>query len=155
MKIALGCDHGGYALKCEILKQLEELGHEAKDFGCYSTESCDYPVPVHKLCLRIQSGEFPLGILICGTGIGVSIAANKHHGIRAAVCSDTYSAEMTRKHNAANVLCMGARVIGDDKIAEITEVFLSNEPLDEERHQRRLRMISELEDGTFDEQKYE
>ena len=85
----------------------------------------------------------------------MSIAANKHHGIRAAVCSDTYSAEMTRKHNAANVLCMGARVIGDDKIAEITEVFLSNEPLDEERHQRRLRMISELEDGTFDEQKYE
>ncbi|MCI5575044.1 MAG: ribose 5-phosphate isomerase B [Eubacteriales bacterium] len=154
-KIIIGSDHAGYEAKLKLIEKLQKNGWSVTDVGCYSTESCDYPVPVHKLCLRIQSGEFPLGILICGTGIGVSIAANKHHGIRAAVCSDTYSAEMTRKHNAANVLCMGARVIGDDKIAEITEVFLSNEPLDEERHQRRLRMISELEDGTFDEQKYE
>ena len=154
-KIIMGSDHAGYEAKIKLAEKLSLDGWSVTDVGCFSTESCDYPVPVHKLCLRIQKGEFPLGILICGTGIGVSIAANKHRGIRAAVCSDTYSAEMTRKHNAANVLCMGARVLDDEKIAEVTDAFLANEPLDEERHKRRLRMISELEDGTFDGKKYE
>lgn len=154
-KIIMGSDHAGYEAKLKLAEKLKKDGWDVADAGCYSAERCDYPVPVHRLCLRVQNGEFPLGILICGTGIGVSIAANKHRGIRAAVCSDTYSAEMTRKHNAANVLCMGARVLGEEKIAEITDAFLSNEPLDEESHKRRVRMISELEDGTFDEKEYE
>ena len=153
-KIIIGCDHAGYEAKLRLIAKLERDGWSVTDVGCFSTESCDYPIPVHMLCKRIQSGEFTLGILICGTGIGVSIAANKHRGIRAAVCSDLFSAEMTRKHNAANVLCMGARVLDDEKIAAITDTFLANEPLDEELHKRRLRMISELEDGTFDEKNY-
>lgn len=153
-KIIIGCDHAGYEAKLKLTEKLRRDGWDVTDVGCNSAESCDYPIPVHLLCKRIQSGEFPLGILICGTGIGVSIAANKHRGIRAAVCSDLFSAEMTRKHNAANVLCMGARVLDDEMISKITDTFLSNEPLDEERHKRRLRMISELEDGTFDEHNY-
>ena len=153
-KIIIGCDHAGYEAKLRLIAKLERDGWSVTDVGCFSTESCDYPIPVHMLCKRIQSGEFTRGILICGTGIGVSIAANKHRGIRAAVCSDLFSAEMTRKHKAANVLCMGARVLDDEKIAAITDTFLANEPLDEERHKRRLRMISELEDGTFDEKNY-
>ncbi len=154
-KIIIGCDHAGYAAKLKLTELLNSEGWNVTDVGCYSDASCDYPIPVHNLCTRIQNGEFSLGILICGTGIGVSIAANKHRGIRAGVCSDVFSAEMTRKHNAANVLCMGARVLDDDMIAKITHVFLSNEPLDEERHQRRLKMISELEDGSFDDKHYE
>lgn len=153
-KIIIGCDHAGYHAKLNLSEKLKNDGYEITDVGCFSDESCDYPIPVHMLCQRIQTGEFTLGILICGTGIGVSIAANKHRGIRAAVCSDPYSAEMTRQHNAANVLCMGARVLDDRKIAEITDIFLANEPLTEERHVRRLRMISELEDGSYDEKNY-
>lgn len=154
-KIIIGCDHAGYDYKCNLITKLETMGYTVADVGTFSSESCDYPVPVHALCKRIQSGEFSNGILICGTGIGVSIAANKHDGIRAAVCSDPYSVEMTRKHNDANVLCMGARVIDFDLVCELTEIFLNTEALDEERHRRRLRMISELEDGTFDDKKYE
>ncbi len=153
-KIIIGCDHAGYHAKQKLIEKLSHDGYTVTDVGCFSDESCDYPIPVHSLCQRIQSGEFPLGILICGTGIGVSIAANKHRGIRAAVCSDPFSTEMTRKHNAANVLCMGARVLDDQKIAELTDIFLANEPLTEERHVRRLRMISELEDGSYDSKNY-
>ncbi len=154
-KLVIGCDHAGYDYKCRLIARLEMLGYDVTDVGTYSSESCDYPVPVHALCKKIQSGEFTRGILICGTGIGVSIAANKHKGIRAAVCSDPYSTEMTRKHNDANVICMGARVLEFTKVCEFTDIFLNTEALAEERHVRRQRMIAELEDGTFDDKKYE
>lgn len=154
-KIIIGCDHAGFEYKNMLKKVLEKEGWEVEDAGTYSAESCDYPVPVHRLCKKIQSGDYTRGILICGTGIGVSIAANKHRGIRAAVCSDNYSAEMTRAHNDANVLCMGARVIPFFRVVELTRIFLNTEALSEERHIRRQRMISELEDGTFDGKDYE
>lgn len=153
--IVIGCDHAGFDYKCRLAARLEMLGYDVTDVGSFTNVSCDFPVPVHRLCSRIQSGEFSRGILICGTGIGVSIAANKHRGIRAAVCSDLYSAEMTRRHNDANVLCMGARVLDFTRVCEITDIFLTTDALDEERHRRRQRMITEIEDGTFDSKKYE
>ncbi len=149
-KIVIACDHAGFDYKNKLAEFLREKGLYVLDAGTYSSESCDYPVPVHALCRKIQSGEFAYGILICGTGIGVSMAANKHRGIRAAVCSDEYSTQMTRQHNNANVLCMGARVLDFDTVCKFTEIFLSTEALDEERHRRRQQMISDLEDGTFD-----
>ena len=109
--IAIGCDHGGYELKLEIKKYLDEKGIEYKDVGC-NGESCDYPDVAKDVCTLIQNGDAEKGILICGTGIGVSIAANKHKGIRAALCTDSYMAQFTRLHNDSNVLCMGGRVIG-------------------------------------------
>lgn len=154
-KIIIGCDHAGFEYKNMLKVHLEKEGYTVEDAGTYSAESCDYPVPVHALCKKIQSGEYTRGILICGTGIGVSIAANKHKGIRAAVCSDDYSVEMTRKHNDANVLCMGARVLPFFRVIELTEIFLRTDALAEERHVRRQRMIAELEDGTFDSKDYE
>ena len=153
-KVIIGSDHGGFALKQAVIAHLKENDIQVEDVGTYSTASCDYPEYAHKVCQKVQDGTYPLGILICGTGIGMSMAANKHKGIRAAACENTFSARMTRMHNDANVLCMGARVLDDAKIAAITDTFLANEPLDEERHRRRLRMISELEDGTFDEHGY-
>ena len=153
-KLVIGSDHAGFEYKAKLIDYLTAKGYEMIDAGTYSADSCDYPIPVHALCKVIQSGECAQGILICGTGIGVSMAANKHHGIRAAVCSDKYSTEMTRLHNDANVLCMGARVIDFDLICELTDIFLSTDALTEERHLRRQQMISDLEDGTFEE-KYE
>ncbi len=153
-KIVIGSDHAGFEMKEEIKKHLEERGFEVTDVGTDSAASCHYPVFANRLCRLIQDGKAPMGILVCGTGIGMSMAANKEKGIRAACCGDTFSARLTREHNDANVLCMGARVLDDAKIAAITDTFLANEPLDEERHRRRLRMISELEDGTFDEHGY-
>ena len=120
--IAIGCDHGGYELKLEIKKYLDEKGIEYKDVGC-DGESCDYPDIAKDVCTLIQNGDAEKGILICGTGIGVSMAANKHRGIRAAVCSDKYSTEMTRLHNDANVLCMGARVIGACLAEDIVDIL--------------------------------
>ncbi len=153
-KIVIACDHAGYEYKCKLIDVLAQKGYDIIDCGTDSPESCDYPVPVHRLCTKITDGETSRGILICGTGIGVSIAANKHRGIRAAVCGDLYSAEMTRLHNDANVLCMGARVIDFDLACQITEVFLNTGALDEERHRRRVAMIKDIENGTFDENKY-
>ena len=119
--IAIGSDHGGYLLKEEIKKHLKEKGYEFKDFGTDSTASCDYPVYAEKVCRAVQSGECEKGILICGTGIGMSMCANKCKGIRAAVCGDHFSAEFTRKHNNANVLCLGARVIGAGVAMQLVE----------------------------------
>ena len=110
--IGLGCDHGGYELKQEIIKYLEEKGIPYKDFGCDSTKSVDYPIYARKVGRAIQNGECDKGILICGTGIGISIAANKMKGIRAALCTDCFSAEATRLHNDANILALGGRVVG-------------------------------------------
>ena len=137
MKIALGSDHGGYALKCDIIQLLEKLGHEYKDFGCYSTESCDYPDFGEAAARAVASGEYDCGIVICTTGIGISIAANKVKGIRCALCSEPLSAEMTRRHNNANMLAMGGGLIGNNMADKILDVFLNTE-FEDGRHQRRI-----------------
>lgn len=143
--IALGSDHGGYLYKEELKKHLEAKGIEYIDFGTNSTESCDYPVYAEKVCKAIQSGECEKGILICGTGIGMSICANKFKGIRAAVCGDHFSAEFTRKHNDSNVLCMGARTIGAGVALQLADIFLSTE-FEGGRHQKRIDMMMSFEE---------
>ena len=140
--IALGCDHGGYALMQSVKSHLDELGLEYKDFGTYSTDSCDYPVYAKAAAKAVASGECEKGILICGTGIGISIAANKVKGIRAALCSDCFSAEMTRRHNDANMLAMGARVLGEGLALKIVDIFLTTE-FDGGRHAHRVDMIED------------
>ena len=142
--IAIGSDHGGYLLKEEIKKHLEEKGYEFKDFGTDNTASCDYPIYAEKVCSAIQSGECEKGILVCGTGIGMSMCANKCKGIRAAVCGDHFSAEFTRKHNNANVLCLGARVIGAGVAMQLVDIFLTTE-FEGGRHEKRIEMMMELE----------
>lgn len=139
--IAIGCDHGAVDLKNLVVEHLKKKGVECNDVGCYSTESCDYPVYAHKVTDLIKSGECELGILICGTGIGMSIAANKVEGIRAALCGDCFSAQMTREHNNTNVLCLGARVIGSELALRIVDTFLGAEFSNEERHIRRINML--------------
>ena len=142
--IAIGSDHGGYLLKEEIKKHLKEKGYEFKDFGTDSTASCDYPVYAEKVCRAVQSGECEKGILICGTGIGMSMCANKCKGIRAAVCGDHFAAEFTRKHNNANVLCLGARVIGAGVAMQLVDIFLTTE-YEGGRHEKRVEMMMQLE----------
>lgn len=139
--IALGSDHGGYGLKQEIIKYLEEQKLEYKDYGSYDEKSCDYPVYAKKVANAIVEGECDRGILICGTGIGISITANKVKGIRAAVCHDTFSAEATRLHNDANILAMGARVVGPGLAIKIVDTFLHTEFSNDERHIRRIEQI--------------
>ena len=139
--IALGSDHGGYGLKQEVIKHLKERGLEYKDYGCYSEESCDYPVYGRAVAEAVASGECERGIIICGTGIGISITANKVPGIRAALCHDCFSAEATRQHNDANVLAMGARVIGPGLALMIVDIFLDTPFSNDERHVRRIGMI--------------
>ena len=139
--IGLGCDHGGYELKQEIIKYLEGKGIPYKDFGCDSTKSVDYPIYARKVGRAIQNGECDKGILICGTGIGISIAANKMKGIRAALCTDCFSAEATRLHNDANILALGGRVVGPGLAVKIVDTFLNTEFSHEERHQRRIDLI--------------
>lgn len=142
--IALGSDHGGFALKEEIKKHLEEQGIEVRDFGCHSLESVDYPDIAYLLGKAVAAGECEKGILCCGTGIGISIAANKVKGIRAACCSDCFSAKLTRQHNDANVLCMGGRVVGPGLALMMVDLFLNTE-FEGGRHQRRIDKITEIE----------
>lgn len=144
MKIAIGSDHAGFPLKEAIREYLEEKGIEYVDCGVYDTSSADYPIQAKKTCEKITSGECERGILCCGTGIGISMAANKVKGIRAACCSDYFSAKYTRLHNDANVLCMGARVIGVGAALELVEVFL-NTDFEGGRHQRRVDLITQIE----------
>ena len=141
--IALGCDHGGYELKQEIIGYLKSKNIPYKDFGCDSNKSVDYPVYAQKVGKAIQSGECEKGILICGTGIGISIAANKMKGIRAALCTDCFCAEATRQHNNANVLALGGRVVGPGLAVKIVDTFLNTEFSNEERHQRRIDQIED------------
>ncbi|MDE5863274.1 MAG: ribose 5-phosphate isomerase B [Lachnospiraceae bacterium] len=141
--IALGCDQGGYLLMQKVKKHLEERGLEYKDFGCYSEESVDYPVYAKKAAKAVANGECDRGILICGTGIGISIAANKIKGIRAAVCHDCFSAAATREHNDANMLAMGGRVIGEGLALKIVDTFLDTPFSGEERHVRRNNMLED------------
>ena len=143
MKIALGCDHGGYELKQFIMKTLEKLGYEYEDFGCYSLESCDYPDFGAAAARAVAEGKCDRGIVICTTGIGISITANRYKGIRAAVCGECFSAEATRLHNDANILAMGARVTGTGLAMKIVDTFLDTEFSGAERHARRIRMIDE------------
>lgn len=143
-KIIIGCDHGGLELKNEIIAHLNKRGFEVTDVGTYTLESCNYPDYAEALCQKIQAGEYPLGILVCGTGIGMSIAANKHNGIRAACCSDTFSARMTRMHNDANVLCIGGRVVGAGLACDMVDLFVDTE-FEGGRHTTRVEMLAEIE----------
>lgn len=145
MKIGIGSDHGGYELKEHIVDYLKEENIEYIDYGTHSMESVDYPDYGRKVGEAIVDGEVDRGILICGTGIGISLAANKVKGIRCALCSDTYSARMSREHNNANALAFGGRVLGRDLAIEIVRVWLESE-FEGGRHQRRVDKISEIED---------
>ncbi|EHI97447.1 sugar-phosphate isomerase, RpiB/LacA/LacB family [Clostridium sp. DL-VIII] len=144
MKIAIGCDHGGFELKNEIINYLKSENHEVKDFGTYSTSSCDYPDIALPVSEAVASKEYEFGILICGTGIGIGISANKVPGIRAALCSDTFSAHATREHNNANILTMGQRVVGTGLALDIVKTFLTSK-FEGDRHQKRIDKISEIE----------
>ncbi len=139
--IAIGSDHGGYALKQEVIQYLESNGVVYKDYGCYDTSSCDYPDFAKKVCQAIVGKECEKGILICGTGIGISIAANKVKGIRAALCHDCFSAKATREHNDANVLALGGRIVGGELALMIIDLFLNTPFSNEERHMRRIEKI--------------
>ena len=142
--IAIGCDHGGFELKNHVIKYLEDKGYEVKDYGTYSEDSVDYPDCAKPVCEAVMSGEAEKGILFCGTGIGISIAANKHKGIRAALCSDVYSAKMTKQHNDANIICMGGRVIGRELAFMIVDAWLETE-FEGGRHSNRIAKIHEIE----------
>lgn len=142
--IAIGCDHGGFELKNELMKHFESQNIEYKDFGCYTTDSVDYPDIAEVVCESVVSGECEKGILVCGTGIGMSIAANKVKGIRAALLSDTFSAKMTAAHNNSNVIALGGRVLGTELAKDIVDAYLSSEFLGG-RHQNRVDKISKLE----------
>ena len=144
MKIAIGCDHGGLHLKQEIKELLSTLGHEVEDFGTHSTESCDYPGIAEPVAHAVVDGAADRGILICGTGIGIGIAANKIAGVRAALCHDTFSAHASREHNNANILTMGERVIGPGLAKDIVTIWLNTE-FEGGRHARRVEKISALE----------
>ncbi|MCR5585686.1 MAG: ribose 5-phosphate isomerase B [Lachnospiraceae bacterium] len=139
--IALGCDHGGFELMQEVKKHLKERGLEYKDFGTDSTASCDYPVFAKAVAESVLKGECEKGILICGTGIGISITANKFKGIRCALCHDCFSAEATRLHNDANILAMGGRIIGPGHALKVVDTFLDTPFSNEECHKRRISMI--------------
>ena len=141
--IAIGSDHGGYELKKEIIAYLEDNNLEYKDYGTYTPDSCDYPVYAKKVARAILSGECEKGILICGTGIGISISANKVKGVRCALCSDSLSAKMTRLHNDANMLAMGAGIVGTNLALDIVDTFLDTDFSGEERHQRRINLIEQ------------
>lgn len=144
MKIALGCDHGGFALMKEIKAHLDELRIEYEDFGTYSEDSCNYPVFAERAANAVVSGKCDFGIVVCGTGIGISISANKVRGVRCALCHDCFSAEMTRRHNDANMLAMGARVIGPGLALKIVDAFLGAS-FDGGRHAERVALISDIE----------
>ena len=149
-KIVVGADHGGVELKNLVKKHLEAKGYDIIDVGTHTTDSCDFPIYAHKLCKKIQEGEAPLGILVCGTGIGMSMAANKHRGIRAACCSDTFSARLTRLHNNANVLCFGGRVVGAGLALDLVDNFVETE-FEGDRHIRRISLFEKIEDGTIED----
>lgn len=141
--IAIGSDHGGFELKQAIMKHLESRGIEYKDYGTYTADSCDYPVYGKAVAKAVAGGECEQGILICGTGIGISITANKVKGIRAALCGDCFSAEATRQHNNANILALGARVTGEGLALKIVDTFLDTPFSNDERHIRRIAQIED------------
>ncbi len=143
MKLAIACDHGGLELKKKLIEFLKKNGHEVNDYGTYTKESCDYPVFAGLAARAVQSGECERGIVICTTGVGISIAANRYRGIRCALCGDLVSARLTRLHNDANMLALGAGIIGEKLAYEIVSVFLETPFSGEERHARRIGLIEE------------
>jgi ribose 5-phosphate isomerase B len=142
--IAIGSDHGGFQLKQELIAHLEQQGIAYRDFGCYDENSVDYPDIAKEVGTAVANGSYDRGVLVCGTGIGISIAANKIKGVRAALCSDSFSAKFTRLHNDANIICFGGRVIGPGLACELLDVFL-NTPFEGGRHARRVDKITALE----------
>ena len=144
MKIAMGCDHGGYDLKEDIKAFLAEQGHEVEDFGCFGKDSCDYPEFAEAAARAVAEGKCERGIVICTTGIGISISANKVKGVRCALCGDPWSAEMTRRHNDANMLAMGAGVVGPLLARQIVTAFLGHD-FEGGRHQRRVDKMMDIE----------
>ena len=144
--IAIGADHAGVFMKNDLKKFIEDMGYEVKDFGTFTDESCDYPVYAKAVWEAVAKGDFEKGILVCGTGIGMSMAANKVKGIRAAVCTDPKSTEFTRRHNDANILCMGGRVVGPGVGLELADLFVDTE-YEGGRHAKRVQMISDIEQG--------
>ncbi|MBR2714649.1 MAG: ribose 5-phosphate isomerase B [Ruminococcus sp.] len=149
MKVVLGCDHGGLNIKNAIIEYLKEKNFEYTDFGCYTEESVDYPQYAYKVATSVANSDDVLGILCCGTGIGISMAANKVKGIRAAVCTNEFMAEMTRRHNNANIIALGGRIIDEDTAVKLADIFL-NTDFEGDRHIRRVDMISAIEEGTFE-----
>ena len=149
-KIVIGSDHAGYSLKVKLVEYLADKGVDVIDVGTNSTDSCDYPVYAHRVCEKIQKGEAELGILVCGTGVGMSMAANKHKGIRAACCSDTFSARLTRVHNDANVLCFGERVVGFGLACDLVDNFIDAD-YEGGKHAKRVEMFMNFEEGNFGE----
>ncbi len=147
MKIALAADHGGYKLKDAIIAHLKERGIETVDFGTNSADSCDYPDYADPLCRAVAGGECDLGVLVCSTGLGMSMAANKHRGIRAACCSETVSVELTRSHNDANVLCLGAFIVGEHTACKMVDIFIDTPFSEGERHMRRVGKVNALDDA--------
>lgn len=146
MKISIGCDHGALALKEKVMTHLRQQGHEVQDFGTYTPDSCDYPDYAAAAARAVASGECDKGIVLCTTGIGVSIAANKIHGIRCALLSDPLSARMTRLHNDTNMMAIGAGIVGENLALEIVDTWLGTEFSGEARHQRRIDKVMALED---------
>lgn len=153
MKIGIGNDHSGFEMKQEIIKFLQEMGHEVIDHGTYDTERCDYPIYGEKVGRAVASGEVDRGILICGTGLGISLAANKVRGVRAVVCSEPCTARLSRQHNDANVLAFGARIVGIEMAKMIVQTWLDAE-FEGGRHKRRVDMIMDIQEqmsgGTYD-----
>ena len=145
MKVAIGADHGAFDRKGEVIAYLKECGHEVKDFGTYTLDSCDYPAIGLAVAKAVASGEYDRGIVMCTTGIGISIVANKVKGIRCALCNDVTSAKLTRAHNDANMLSMGAGVIGPNLTMDIVDVFMNTPFSNEEKHVRRLSQLKQIE----------
>lgn len=145
--IAIGCDHGGFELKEKIAAHLKARGFEINDVGCYSKESCDYPVFAHAAAKEVAGKRCEKGIVICTTGIGISISANKIQGVRCALCTDVFSAKMTRLHNNANMLALGAGIVGEALAKEIVDTFIDTEFSNEDRHSRRIALIEEASQG--------
>ena len=146
--IAIGCDHGGLDIKNAVIAYLKEKDIEYTDFGCDCPESVDYPIYAYQVAKAVADGSAQSGIICCGTGIGVSMVANKVKGVRAAVCADPFCAEMTRRHNNANVICMGGRVIDDKTAVKLADIFLHTE-FEGGRHEKRVQMITDIENGNF------
>ena len=145
-KVAVGCDHGGFVLKDRVIATLKDLGADVVDFGCFDESSVDYPEYGEKVARAVASGECALGVVMCGTGIGISIAANKVKGIRAAVVTNTYMAKLTKNHNNANIIALGGRVISADEAEDIVRAWYTAE-YEGGRHQRRVDMIAKIEEG--------
>lgn len=144
MKIVIGCDHAGFDVKNEVIDVLESLACSYFDVGVFSTQSCDYPLIAKKVCDKVKEEDFDFGILICGSGTGMAIAANRFNGIRAVLCYDTYSAKMSRIDNNCNVLCLRAREFNTSKYYEIIKTFLENFPSEEIRHKKRVELLDEI-----------